>query len=143
MAEDVIDRAARVAGLEPRPSRTAELRLRGSTGEPCDDARLAPYGADAAALGALERSSPELAERLDPEGRVSAAQVVWAVRYEMARTVEDVLARRTRLLILGAGASLAAAPAVARRIARERGLDEAWERQAVEEYRSIAVRYVP
>jgi glycerol-3-phosphate dehydrogenase len=143
MAEDVIDRAARVAGLEPRPSRTAELRLRGSTSEPCADARLAPYGADAAELAALERSSPELAERLDPEGRVSAAQVVWAVRHEMARTVEDVLARRTRLLILGAGASLAAAPAVARRMARERGLDEAWERRAVEEYRSIAVRYVP
>jgi len=142
MGEDVIDRAVQVAGLTPRPSGTATLRIHGHTEQPLPNARLTRYGADAAALHDLERASPELARSLDPDGQLSGAQVVWAVRHEMARTLEDVLARRTRLLIVAARASVAAAPAVARRMAQELGRDAAWERRAVEEYGSIARRYI-
>jgi glycerol-3-phosphate dehydrogenase len=64
------------------------------------------------------------------------------VREEMARTVEDVLSRRTRALLLEARASIGAAPIVAALMARELGRDEAWEERAVAEYRALALRYV-
>jgi glycerol-3-phosphate dehydrogenase len=58
-------------------------------------------------------------------------EVAWAVREEMARSVEDVLSRRTRALVLDARAALECAPAVARVIARELGRDEAWVKDQV------------
>jgi glycerol-3-phosphate dehydrogenase len=67
--------------------------------------------------------------------------VVWAARHEMARTVEDVLARRTRSLLLDARASADIAPAVAALLAGELGRDEAWQRRQVEEYRALARGY--
>jgi len=70
------------------------------------------------------------------------AEVVWAVREEMARTVEDVLSRRTRALLLGARASIECAPRVAHLIARELGRDEGWERQAVADYGKVARNYL-
>ena len=60
--------------------------------------------------------------------------MVWAARYELARTVEDVLARRVRLLILDAAAALRVAPTVAALLAQELGLDEAWQARQVAEF---------
>ena len=71
-----------------------------------------------------------------------AGEVVWAARHEMARTVEDVLARRRRTLRLDARASMDMAPAVAALLADELGRDEAWEREQVEAYRALAVGYL-
>ncbi len=71
----------------------------------------------------------------------SAAVVVRAVRDEMARTVEDVLARRTRALFLNARAALEMAPAVAQIMARELGADEAWKARQLAEFQAIAVNY--
>jgi glycerol-3-phosphate dehydrogenase len=67
--------------------------------------------------------------------------VVRAVRDEMARTVEDVLARRTRALFLNARAALEMAPAVAQIMARELGADEAWKARQLAEFQAIAVNY--
>jgi glycerol-3-phosphate dehydrogenase len=72
---------------------------------------------------------------------IVAAQVVWAVRQEMARTAEDVLARRTRALVLDAGAASEMAVAVAKLVAAERGLDGEWESRQVQEFRSLARKY--
>jgi len=68
--------------------------------------------------------------------------VVWAVRHEMARTVDDVLARRTRALFLNARAASAMAPAVARLMARELGRDESWQRRQLQEFDRIAAGFV-
>jgi glycerol-3-phosphate dehydrogenase len=70
------------------------------------------------------------------QGNISL--VVWAVRHEMARTVEDVLARRTRTLLLGARSSIEAAPKVAGLMARELGKDEAWTRASVANFETVA-----
>lgn len=86
--------------------------------------------------------SPGRAERLHPELSYLEAELVWAVREEMARMVEDVLSRRTRALLLGARASIECAPRVARLIARELGHDKGWERQAVEDYCNVARNYL-
>lgn len=135
MAEDTVNRAASVAGLDIQPSTTADLRLHGAPSEedaqdrahtPLTNEGLRFYGTDAANLRALMEKEPALAQRLHPHLPYLAAEVVWAVREEMARTLEDVLARRTRALILDVRAALTCAPAVARLMARELGKDDAW-----------------
>jgi glycerol-3-phosphate dehydrogenase len=142
MGEDTVDQAELVAGLAKRPSKTAVLPLHGcrqgmDPGEP-----WSVYGSDAAALRALVDERPGLGAPLHLRLPYSGAEVVWAVREEMARTVEDVLARRTRALLLDARASLEAAPAVARLMAAERGEDAAWEARQVAAYREVAAGYL-
>jgi len=141
MGEGAVDQAAAVAGLEPRPSATATLRLHGWTPDLRPDAPWADYGADAPALARLAAERPGLDEPLHYGLPYRACEVVWAARHEMARTVEDVLARRTRALLLDARASAAVAPDVAALMAAELGRDEAWQRRQVESYRELARGY--
>ena len=103
--------------------------------------RRTVYGADAPALARLAAELPGGDEPLHPNLPYRACEVVWAARHEMARSVEDVLARRTRSLLLDARASAAIAPAVAALLAGELGRDEAWQRRQVEEYRALARGY--
>ena len=144
MAEDVVTLAAEVARLPAVPCRTGGLRLHGAPedGETSDvgvpTGPLASYGTEAPDLLALARREPELNGPLHPRLPYLEAEVVWAVRHEMARTVEDVLARRTRALLLDARASAECAPRVARLLARELGRDAAWERRQVDAYRALA-----
>ena len=142
MAQDVIDQAALVGDLEERACTTETLRIHGWTDDEIADATLWVYGADAAAIGEIANADPALGAPLTPGVAVTGAQVIWAVREEMARTVEDVLSRRTRALLLGARASIDAAPAVARLMARELGRDASWIEQAIADYRELALRYV-
>ena len=99
------------------------------------------YGSDAPKLRQLIRERPALDEQLDERLPVRAVQVVWAARHEMARTVEDVLARRTRSLLLDAQAALNIAPDVAALMAEEKGHDGAWEQRQVEAFRDVAAGY--
>lgn len=99
---------------------------------------LEAYGTDASPIDELVRVLPELGDRLHPPLPIIGAQVVWAVRKEMARTVDDVLARRTRALFLNARAALAAAPIVARLMANELGRDESWQRRQLEDFHRIS-----
>lgn len=142
MAEDTIDQAATLAGLPERPAVTEDLRIHGyhQNAEVFGDLRL--YGSDAPRIQALLREHPRYAERLHPSRPVVAAQVVWAARHEMARTVEDVLARRVRTLLLDARASIEMAPRVAALLAEELGRDEAWQRAQVEAYTALARGYL-
>jgi glycerol-3-phosphate dehydrogenase len=71
-----------------------------------------------------------------------AAEVVWAARYELARTVEDVLARRTRALLLDARASIEVAPLVAELLAGELGFDQGWRDRQVAAYTTLAEGYI-
>jgi glycerol-3-phosphate dehydrogenase len=100
------------------------------------------YGSDATAIEALIASDPELGKPLHPALPYTAAEVVWAVRFEMARTVEDVLARRIRALFLNARAALAMAPRVAGWMAKELNRDAAWELQQAQIFREVAGHYV-
>lgn len=144
MGEDVVNRAAETAGLETRPPATRALKLRGGAGrkvrrpEPWD-----VYGSDATALRALAKDDAALGEPIHPRLPYVMAQVAWAARAEMARTVEDVLARRTRALLLDARASLEAAPKVADLLARELGREVAWRDRQVAEYAALTASYLP
>jgi glycerol-3-phosphate dehydrogenase len=140
MGEDTIDHAAMVADLDERPSRTAELRLHGWA-EEGSRGGWAGYGADTPTVDALAEERPGWGELLHPDLPYRACEVVWAARHEMARTVEDALARRTRSLLLDARASAGIAPVVAALLAAELGKDAAWQRRQVEEYRALARGY--
>ncbi|HET9156659.1 MAG TPA: glycerol-3-phosphate dehydrogenase/oxidase [Myxococcaceae bacterium] len=139
MGEDVVDHAARLAGLPERPSTTFALKLHGAPleehvehstlGTPSE--MLAAYGTDADLVRDLAEQDPELAVPMHPRLPYLMCEVAWAVRQEMARSLEDVLSRRTRALVLDARAALECAPAVARIIARELGRDEAWVAEQV------------
>jgi glycerol-3-phosphate dehydrogenase len=142
MAEDAVDQAETMAGFEERRCTTEHLQIHGWTKQQITTPNLRVYGADAAAIKELAQSDPGLAEKLHPELPYIGAEVVWAVRQEMARTVEDVLARRTRALLLGARASIEAAPKVAELMAHEMGADEAWKRESVANFETVAQNYV-
>jgi glycerol-3-phosphate dehydrogenase len=140
MAEDVINVAEKHAGLHPRPCNTAEMKLHGADATPAG--AFAVYGSDASAVDEMVASRPDWNEKLHPSFTVLRGEVIWHAREEMARTVEDVLARRTRCLLLNARASIEAAPAVARLLAEEWKKPEAWERAQVDDYTRLARGYV-
>ncbi|MBT1074307.1 glycerol-3-phosphate dehydrogenase/oxidase [Geobacter grbiciae] len=143
MAEDTVNSAVRLAGLEERPSRTADLPIHGWLAKGGVDGEWAMYGAEAAALEELCAVQPALRRQLHPRLPYRLAEVVWGVRYEWARSVEDVLSRRTRALILDARASMEAAPEVAALMATELGRDEVWQAAEVAAFRTLAEGYLP
>ena len=142
MAEDTIDQAATLADLPDRASVTRDLPIHGYHTDAEQFGDLADYGADAEAVEALIAERPEWSEPLHPERSMRAGEVVWAVRNELARTVEDVLSRRRRMLLLDARASIDIAPAVAALMAEELGRDAAWQQAQVETFCSLAEGYL-
>ena len=137
MAEDCVNQAAALGGLPEKPCVTEHLNIHGYHSSSEKLGRLRVYGSDAADIAQLRQSEP-----LHPALPYTAAEVIWAVRQEMARTVEDVLARRTRALFLNARAAHDMAPQVAAIMARELGFDAAWEAAQVAAFREVANGYV-
>ncbi|MGH9585227.1 MAG: glycerol-3-phosphate dehydrogenase/oxidase, partial [Bryobacteraceae bacterium] len=142
MAEDAVDRAALIAGLANAPSRTAELRLHGWTADTGPAGWERVYGADLGSIDKLVADDPSLKEPLHPDLPFRKVEAIWAARHEMARGVEDVLARRTRALFLNARASVGAAAETAHLLARELGRDIRWEDRQVSEFRTVAEGYI-
>lgn len=142
MAQDVVDHAEMIAGVDARPCSTENLQIHGWTQAPIEEPNLALYGADAGGIRQLMETQPGLRESLHPDLPYQKVEVLWQVRREMAQTVEDVLARRTRALLLNARASMEAAPAVAALMAAELCKDAAWQKEQVQAYRELARGYV-
>jgi glycerol-3-phosphate dehydrogenase len=157
MAEDCVEQAATFAQLPERACVTQHLRIHGSgsgsgfgfgyRGAENNDAQkesgaLAIYGSDAKEIRKLIASDASLGEPLNPALPYVRAEVVWAVRHEMARTVEDVLARRTRALFLNARAALAMAPAVADLMASEMGWNDVTREKQLAAFREVAANYI-
>jgi glycerol-3-phosphate dehydrogenase len=118
MAEDCLNRAAELGQLSPRPCVTKDLRI-------------------------PDRRSVTRATPLHPDLNIDESDIVQSARSEMARTVEDVLARRTRALFLNARAAMAMAPRVAQLLAQELSRDSAWADQQVREFNAVAQGYLP
>lgn len=141
MAEETVDQARQVAGLPQVPCPTAQLKIHGFATALPDDA-LKIYGSDSAFIRELITYEPALGQPLHPDFPQVAAEVVWAVRHEMARTVEDVLARRLRILFLDARAARTMAPRVAALVARELGYDLAWQETQIREFTLLTNNYL-
>ena len=141
MAEDCINQAATLARLPEKECVTHHLNIHGYHASSDRFGTLRGYGCDAPSIEALMASDARLAERLHPALPYTAAEVVWAARHEMARTVEDVLARRTRALFLNARAAVEMAPRVADLLAAELERDDSWKAAQLESFNRIARNY--
>ncbi len=135
MAEDAIDLAAKTGTLEPRACKTRDLVLQGQGGSGGDG--------DPAGLRDLIAEEPGWEQPLHPALPYLRGEVIRAARWEMARTVEDVLARRLRALILDARAAKDCAAATAALLGGELGRDEAWVQRQTAEFRCLAEGYLP
>ena len=142
MAQDTIDKAAMIAGLEDRKCVTRKMPIHGYARNIDQDDHLYVYGADKVELKQLILEHPELGEKLHSRLPYLKAEVIWAVRREMARQVEDVLARRLRALFLDARASMESAEQTAELMAEELGQDKNWVQNQVKAYHHLAKGYL-
>jgi len=142
MAEDCVDHAATLAKLDERPCVTRSLKIHGYHQHAEQFGELRYYGASASEIGDLMDREPSLRRTLHRALPICAAQVIWAARNEMARTVDDVLARRTRCLLLNARAAIEVAPEVAGLMANELGRDRKWQDDQVSQFISIGRAYM-
>jgi glycerol-3-phosphate dehydrogenase len=146
MAEDCVNQAATLARLAEKPCVTGHLNIHGfhpaSAPFTQEFGHLWVYGADAPMVRDLERSDPAWAAPLDAALPYTGAQAVWAVRHELALTLEDVLARRTRALFLNAQAALRMAPRVADLMARELGRNAEWRSRQLAAFGEVAKGYL-
>jgi glycerol-3-phosphate dehydrogenase len=143
MAEDVVEKVAMLGGFPERECITRHMPIHGYRMDidPYNDP-MSPYGIDKENVLALEEENPEWEGFLSEELQIRKSQVIWAVREEMAQTVEDVLARRTRALFLNAAKSIRLAPEVAEMMAKEMKKDANWIDQQIADYHEIAKNYV-
>ncbi len=142
MGEDTVDKVALVAGLEDRPCITRNMPIHGYAQHFKPNDSLHFYGSDRAAILQIIEEFPELGEKLHEKLDYTAAEVVWAIKEEMARTIEDVLARRVRALFMDARASVEIAPKVADLLAEYLNKDQNWIDHQIREYEKLAEGYI-
>ena len=142
MAQGCVDQAATLADLPDKPCLTQNLNIHGYHPNAAAFGSLSVYGSDAPAIRQLMAENPALGRPLDSQLPCVEAEVVWAARMEMARTVEDILARRTRALFLNAKAAIRMAPRVAGILAGELGRDALWQADQVHGFSQTAQGYL-
>jgi glycerol-3-phosphate dehydrogenase len=143
MAEDVVDQAEMIAGIDNIRCKTEDLLIHGHQTEAPPSGRFAIYGKDSEKIEALIKADASLSTPIHPlMPYYLKAEVLWAVRSEMARTVEDVLARRTRALLLNAKASIEAAPVIAEIIGNELDKNLIWRQSQIIHFTEQAKGYI-
>ncbi len=141
MAEDTVNKAAVTGNLPASACVTKELAIHGCS-TAVSSTHLAVYGTDEHGINQLLQQQPASAVLLAAGLPYTETEVIWAARHEMARTVEDVLARRIRVLFLDARAAIQAAPRVAAILAGELQKDEQWQQQQVKNFITLAQQYL-
>lgn len=142
MGEDAVNNAVFSAKLEKRNCITETLKIHGWQNDMDKSDALYVYGSDTKALKQLCAENEDWANLLHPTLKNIKAEVIWAVRKEMALTVEDVLARRTRILFLDAQAAMESAATVAKLMAGEMKKDDSWQQQQIIAFNELAKQYL-
>jgi glycerol-3-phosphate dehydrogenase len=140
IAEDIIDKAITVRNLPKRECKTENISIHGNikTSTVDRENHLYIYGTDIPKILELQNQEPKLKQKLHPDYDYTMAEVVWAIRYEMARTIDDVLSRRVRLLFLDARAAIAVSEKVAQLLAEELGYDDTWAEDQTAQFKKLA-----
>jgi glycerol-3-phosphate dehydrogenase len=140
IAEDIIDKAITVRHLPKRECKTENISIHGNikTSTVDRENHLYIYGTDIPKIIELQNQEPRLKQKLHPNYDYTMAEVVWAIRYEMARTIDDVLSRRVRLLFLDARAAIAVSEKVAELLAEELGYDQVWVEEQTVQFKKLA-----
>jgi glycerol-3-phosphate dehydrogenase len=141
MAEDCVDHAITLGRLREEPCVTKTLKIHGHRSHTDDLGSLWVYGSDADAIRDIAARDSTLNTPLHPDLPYIGAEVVWGARQEMARTVEDALARRTRALFLDAQAAHQMALPAARIMAEELHRGKDWIEGQVAEFQALANQY--
>jgi glycerol-3-phosphate dehydrogenase len=142
MAEDCVDHAIMLGKLRDEECLTRQLKIHGYHDNVKELGSLWVYGTDADKIRALAKRDPALAAELHPRLPYTGAEIVWSIQEEMARTLDDILSRRTRALFLDAQAALEMAPKVARLMANELGKDARWVDQQLTLFQELAKTYL-
>ncbi len=142
MAQDTMNKAISLGKLQNVTCKTKNIKIHGATESNDKTKHQYIYGSDLEGILNLIKESSELGEVLHTSLPFTKAEIIWAIRYEMARTVEDILARRVRTLFLDARATLEIIPLVAKMLAAELDKDSMWEQQQINEFTKIANQYV-
>ncbi len=142
MAADTIDQAIEVSGLPDKKSETESLKIHGWTDKVSDKDPYHIYGSDSPSIHELEKEQEEWSELIHPDLPYHTAELVWSIRNEQARTVEDLLSRRTRALLLDSKACIEIATKVAKLIASELNYNETWIKEEVSRFESVAKKYL-
>ncbi len=140
MGEDMVDRVEKELQWPHKKTATRHLPIHGSMANVDLSDPLYFYGSDGKQVKALMNGHSH--EWLSKSLQIHEAQVIWAVQHEMARTVEDVLSRRTRALLLDAKESIRMAEPVAIIMAKELQKDESWIKEQVSSFTKLAEGYV-
>jgi Glycerol-3-phosphate dehydrogenase len=142
MGQDTVDKAIKIGCLPKKESTSATQKIYSAIPTTDRSNHMYIYGSDQEAIHALEQENPVWGEKLVEHLEFKKAEVLWAVRNELAQTVEDVLSRRVRILFLDAKAAIIAAPEVARILAQELGKDENWQKKQIENFEKVAKNYI-
>ena len=144
MAEELIDKAVSTGKVNEAASQTEGLQLHGSlknSSEVFYNHRYV-YGSDLEKVEEIESQDANYRQKLHRDYDYTVGEVIFSVRYEMARTVEDILARRNRLLFLDARAAIKIAPFVAKLIAGELQKSQTWAKNESDRFIKLAKGYV-
>lgn len=141
MAEDTINEAIVEGQLEKKSCTTETLKIHGYT-QSGNVRGLDIYGSDAEKIRNLIVQTPILGARIHEDYPYLQAQVVWAVKNEMAQTLEDVLSRRLGVLFVNAKAALLMADKVAELMAETMGKDQDWQAQQIATFQTLAQNYM-
>lgn len=142
MAQDTVNKIIALDKLPNAICMTQDLLIHGANGEVDNSSHLYIYGSDQKGIESVKLENPSYAELLHPRLEFTKAEVIWAVRHEMARTIEDVLARRVRILFLDAKAAIEIAPVVGELLRKELNETNAWRTRQVSEFILIANHYI-
>ena len=142
IGEDTVNQAAILADLEEKSSVTKSLAIHGHLKVHDPNLKYAHYGIDREELIALAEVNEDFNQLLHPDLIFTKVEVVWAIRNEMARTIEDVLARRVRALFLDAEASMIMAHSVSEIMATELGWSEKKRELELRKYLDLAEGYL-
>tara|TARA_R110002074_G_scaffold696_5_gene3910 strand:- start:74179 stop:75744 length:1566 start_codon:yes stop_codon:yes gene_type:complete len=143
MAEDVVNQIIESFHFQKVPCKTEEISIHGNISEKLIlPDHLTFYGSDLESYLEFEKSNPEYAEKIHPNYAFTKGQIVWGIQHEMARTVEDFLSRRIRLLLLDAQAAQEAAFIVASVMAKSLGKDSKWKENELLSFKKLVDKYI-
>ena len=142
IGEDVVDEMVEYFNFQCEPSRTLSLSIHGNIAQNLDvGEHLRFYGSDLEKFLLFQESDPGFSENIHPKYHFTVGQIIWSIRFEFARTIEDFLSRRIRLLLLDARAAIEAAPKVAEIMAKELGYSENWISEQVDNFKELTNTY--
>ncbi|WP_194242007.1 glycerol-3-phosphate dehydrogenase/oxidase [Winogradskyella eckloniae] len=142
MAQDTVNKIIELNKLPKSECKTQNLKIHGSNGTVDRENHLYIYGSDQKGIEDLIRENPAFGEKLHKRLEFTKAEVIWAARYEMARSIEDILARRVRVLFLDAKAAIEIAPLVGELLREELNETNEWRAAQISKFIKIADQYI-